>query len=216
MLCVLRARDSAGEIQRCAASSRSTNFDDARVAKMTRLLDEFGARPTPTRFHSRWRWWSTRLRTSWQLIRLATKPATSKAAADVARAPYAIAVSMVLDHLDDKRLALHDALKRKQIILIAKDILTDIYAVEFALRVRIDQLDQSAWGERLNRPDRRDRRSGRSGGEPASRECRRTCWDRAACAAIRPLAGRLTYLAWKGRDALAGGAAFCRKLVSPA
>ena len=28
------------------------------------------------------------------------------------------------------------------------------------------------------------------------------------------LSGRLTYLAWKGRDALAGGAAFCRKLVS--
>jgi hypothetical protein len=28
------------------------------------------------------------------------------------------------------------------------------------------------------------------------------------------LSGRLTNLAWKGRDALAGGAAFCRKLVS--
>jgi hypothetical protein len=29
------------------------------------------------------------------------------------------------------------------------------------------------------------------------------------------LAGRLTYFAWKGRDALTGGAAYCRKLVSP-
>ena len=27
------------------------------------------------------------------------------------------------------------------------------------------------------------------------------------------LAGRLTYLAWKGRDAVSGGAAYCRKLV---
>jgi hypothetical protein len=30
------------------------------------------------------------------------------------------------------------------------------------------------------------------------------------------LSGRLTYLAWKGRDALADGAAFCKKLVSTA
>jgi len=28
------------------------------------------------------------------------------------------------------------------------------------------------------------------------------------------LAGRLTYLAWKGRDVLTGGATYCRKLVS--
>jgi hypothetical protein len=27
------------------------------------------------------------------------------------------------------------------------------------------------------------------------------------------LAGRLTYLAWKGRDAVSGGAAYCKKLV---
>jgi hypothetical protein len=30
------------------------------------------------------------------------------------------------------------------------------------------------------------------------------------------LTGRLTYVAWKGRDALADGAAYCRKLVSEA
>ena len=27
------------------------------------------------------------------------------------------------------------------------------------------------------------------------------------------LVGRLTYLAWKGRDAVGGGAAYCRKLI---
>jgi hypothetical protein len=27
------------------------------------------------------------------------------------------------------------------------------------------------------------------------------------------LAGRLTYLAWKGRDVMSGGAAYCRKLI---
>ena len=44
-----------------------------------------------------------RLKTPWQLIRLATKAAPSKNAADVAAMPYAIAVSMVLDRLEDNR-----------------------------------------------------------------------------------------------------------------
>ena len=30
------------------------------------------------------------------------------------------------------------------------------------------------------------------------------------------LAGRLTYLAWKGRDAVTSGAAFCKKLINAA
>ena len=46
---------------------------------------------------------ATRLKTPWQLIRLATKAAPSKNAADIAATPYAIAVSMVLDRLDDSR-----------------------------------------------------------------------------------------------------------------
>ena len=29
------------------------------------------------------------------------------------------------------------------------------------------------------------------------------------------LAGRLTYLAWKGRDVLTSGAAYCRRLIGP-
>jgi hypothetical protein len=28
------------------------------------------------------------------------------------------------------------------------------------------------------------------------------------------LAGRLSYLAWKGRDAMRGGAAYCKKLIA--
>jgi hypothetical protein len=28
------------------------------------------------------------------------------------------------------------------------------------------------------------------------------------------LAGRLNYLAWKGRDAMRGGAAYCKKLIA--
>ncbi len=73
-----------------------------------------------------------RLKTSWQLIRLATKAAPSKNAADIAATPYAIAVSMVLDRLDDKRSALRVALRNNR-ILVAKEILTDIYDTEYAL-----------------------------------------------------------------------------------
>jgi len=53
-------------------------------------------KPTPRKSRSRWRWWPS-ASNPWQLIRLATKAAPSKNAADVAATPYAIVVSMVLD-----------------------------------------------------------------------------------------------------------------------
>ena len=112
-----------------------------------------------------------RLKTSWQLIRLATKAAASKNAADVAATPYAIAVSMVLDRLDDKRAALRIALKNNR-VLVAKEILTDIYDTEYALQVRIDQLEQSEWGDRLEPADDVDRRAGGGRGGAVSRQCR--------------------------------------------
>src|SRR5215204_2777934 len=42
------------------------------------------------------------LKTPWQLMRLATKMAPGKGAAQIASTPYAASVSVVLDHLDDK------------------------------------------------------------------------------------------------------------------
>src|SRR5436190_17236349 len=56
-----------------------------------------------------------------------------------------MAVSMTLSRLDDKRVALRDALKGGR-VLIARDVLADIYATEDALRAEIDQLDSSGWG----------------------------------------------------------------------
>jgi hypothetical protein len=89
------------------------------------------------------------LKTPWQLIRLATKMAPGRHASQIASTRYAASVSMVLDHLDDKRLALRRALKSNR-VAIAKDILTEIYAVEEALQVRIEDLAASAWGRRLD------------------------------------------------------------------
>jgi hypothetical protein len=79
--------------------------------------------------------------------------------------------------------------------------------------VRIDSLDESDWGKRL-----RDlmnavavmveaevsRFPPNVGHVLGSRRLR----------SYQSLAGRLTYLSWKGRDALTGGAAYCRKLIS--
>jgi hypothetical protein len=152
-----------------------------------------------------------RLKTSWHLIRLATKAAPSKIAADIAATPYAITVSMVLDRLDDKRLALRVALKNNR-VLVAKEILTDIYDTEYALQVRIDQLDRTDWGARLQHlmgaiaalvESEVSRFPDNVGHVLGSRSLR----------SHHSLAGRLTYWAWKGRDVVSGGAAYCKKLI---
>jgi len=155
-----------------------------------------------------------RLKTSWQLIRLATKAASSKNAADVAATPYAIVVSMVLDRIEDDRALLRTALRNNRVI-VARDLLTEIYDIEHALHRRIDQFDQSAWGERLTSlmesiaslveaevarfPDE-------VGHVLASRSLR----------IHDSLAGKLAQLAWKGRDAVSSRAANIMKLINAA
>ena len=209
ILAALRARDALAKFNE-ALPPEIRKFDDARVAKITRLLDAFRkthAQDIPFALALV----AERLKTRWQLMRLATKAAASKNAADVAITPYAIAVSMVLDHLEDQRSALRIALRNNR-VLVSKEILTDIYDTEYALRVRIDQLDQSDWGGRLESlmtsiavlveaevarfPDN-------VGHVLGSRRLR----------SYDSLAGRLTYLAYKGRDAVTGGGALLKKLT---
>ncbi len=210
MLCVLRARDTLAKFNE-ALPAMIKKFDDARVLKITTLLDGFG-KDHPDAVPFALALVANRLRTSWQLIRLATKAAPSKQATDIAATPYALAVSMVLDRLEDKRLALRVALRNDR-VLDCRNLLRDIYDTEYALQVRIDSLEESDWGKRL-----RDlmnavavlvdaevsRFPPNVGHVLGSRRLR----------SYQSLAGRLTYLAWKGHDALTGGAAYCRKLVS--
>jgi len=145
------------------------------------------------------------------LIHLATKPAVSKSAADVAATPYAITVSMVLDRLEDKRAILRVALRNER-ILVAKEILTDVYNTEYALQLRIDLSGESGWGERLRTvmdsiaalvEAEVSRFPDNVGHVLGSRNLR----------SHDSLAGRLTHLAWKGRDAVSGGAIYLKKLV---
>jgi hypothetical protein len=209
MLCVLRAREALLKFNEALPASLG-KFDDAQVAKVTQLLDGLAksnteALPFALALVAR------KLKTSWHLIRLATKAAPSKNAADVAAMPYAITVSMVLDRLDDKRGALRVALKNNR-VLVAREILTDIYDTEYALQVRIDALDHSDWGARLKYlmnaiaelvESEVSRFPDNVGHVLGSRSLR----------SHHSLAGRLTYLAWKGRDVVSGGAAYCKKLI---
>lgn len=212
MLSVLRAREALAKFNE-ALPVKIAEFNDAQVSKTTSLLNAFGKKhaevlPFALALVAK------RLKTSWQLIRLATKPAPSKNAADIAAMPYAITVSMVLDRLEDKRSALRFALRNER-VLVAKELLTDIYDTEYALQVRIDLLEESEWGQRLDNligatatlvEAEVSRFPDNVGHILGSRSLR----------SHQSLSGRLTYLAWKGRDVLAGGATFCKRLVGAA
>ena len=209
MLQVLHARDALPKFNE-KLPERIAKLDEARVAQLTALLDSFKkshaeAVPYALTLVAR------RLKTPWQLIRLATKAAASKSVADVAATPYAIVVPMVLDRLDDKRLALRIALKHNR-VLAARELLADIYDTEYALKVRIDGIEQSDWGLRLQQlmdaiatlvAAEVSRFPANVGHILGSRRLR----------SHDSLAGKLTYFAWKGRDAVHDGAAVFRKLI---
>lgn len=209
VLSVLRARDALAKFNEALPPSIQ-KFDDTKVIKITRLLHAFRkTHPEETPFALALV--DKRLKTHWQLISLATKAAPSKNAADVAATPYAIVVPMVLDRLEDRRSALRVALKNNR-VLVAKEILIDIYDTEYALQVRIDRLDQCDWGSRLDRlmnsiaalVEAEVARFPKNVGHVlGSRRLR----------SYQSLTGRLIYLTWKGRDVLSSGAARCLKLI---
>ncbi|OAF17417.1 hypothetical protein [Bradyrhizobium neotropicale] len=209
MLHVLRAGDALPKFNE-KLPEKIAKFDDGQVAKITAQLDAFrkshaNALPFALALVAR------RLKTSWELVRLATKGATSKSATDVAATPYACAVHMVLDRLDDKRLALRIALRHNR-VLVARDLLAEIYDLEYALKVRIDGIEQSEWGIRLQQlmnaiaelvAAEVSRFPANVGHILGSRRLR----------SHDSLGGKLSYLAWKGRDVVQDGAAVFRKLI---
>jgi hypothetical protein len=209
MLGVLRAREALAKFNG-ALPDKINKFDDAQITKVAKLLDGF-AKDHPEQIPFALTLVAGRLKTRWQLIRLATKAAPSKNAADVAATPYAVAVSMVLDRLDDQRATLRFALKNER-ILVAREILAHVYDTEYALRVRIDLIEQSDWGRRLDElmaaitalvEAEVSRFPDNVGHILGSRSLR----------GHQSLGGRVTYWAWKGRDAVNGGMAYCRKMV---
>jgi hypothetical protein len=206
---VLRERDALAKFAG-SLPDKIDKFDNARLAKTTVLLDAF-RKKHPVVLSFALALLAKRLKTQWHLIRLATKSAPSKNAADLAATPYAITVSMVLDRLEDNRSALRIALRTER-VLVAKELLSRIYDTEYALRVRIDQLAQSDWGVRL------DNLMNAIGALVEAEVARfpenvRHIFGSRRLRSHESLAGRLTYLAWKGRDVVTGGAAYCKKLI---
>ncbi len=212
MMSALRARDALAKFDE-SLPKQLAKFDDAIVSKMITLLNALAkkhAEAVPFAITLI----ANRLKTPWQILRLATKISPSKKAVDVAATPYAVAVAMVLDRIDDHRAALRIALRNNR-VLVAKALLAEIYDTEYAIRVRLDRLDGSPWGVRLGElmdaiaalveaevkrfPDE-------VGHVLGSRRLR----------GYQSLGGRLTYFAWKSRDAITDGAAFCMKLINVA
>jgi len=212
IMTALRARETIAKFNK-ALPERFVKFDHGEVAKMTAMLDGLrkdNADAVPFAIAMI----SKRLKTPWHLIRLATRAAASKNAADIAATPYAIAVPMVLDRIDDGRRALRIALKQNRVI-IARDLLADMYDTEHMLKVHIDQFDESEWGKRLQGlmdavaslvASEISRFPPEVGHVLGSRSLRRQ----------DSLAGKLTSLAWKGRDAVSNGAAYWKRLINAA
>ncbi|MCP3474781.1 hypothetical protein NLM33_31160 [Bradyrhizobium sp. CCGUVB1N3] len=209
MLQVLRAHNALAKFNE-KLPEKISKFDDGLVKQITARLDAF-RKANPEALPFALALVARRLKTPWHLIRLATRAAPTKTAADVAATPYAITVPMVLDRIDDKRLALRFALKNNR-VLIARDLLAEIYDVEYALKVRIDEIESSEWGIRLQQlmdaiaalvATEVSRFPDNVGHILGSRRLRNH----------DSLAGKLTYLAWKGRDAVQDGAAVFRKLI---
>lgn len=212
MLQVLRACDVLVKFE-ATLPDRISKFDNGQVAKITTLLDALrktNAEAVPFALTLV----AKRLKTCWQLIRLATAAAGSKNAADVAVAPYAIAITMVLDQLDDKRMALRIALRDNR-VLVAKELLTEVYDTEYMLQGSIGRFGESIWGLRLQHimdsiaalveievsrfPEEVEHIFG------SGHLCRH-----------QSLSGRLTYFVRKGSDVVQDGAAFFRRLIRQA
>lgn len=201
----LRARDPLAKFG-AALPKEIVKFDDTQVRKITALLDSF-RKTNPAAVPFALALVAGRLRTPRELSRLATKAARSRNAADVAKTPYAIAVSMVLDQIDDKRVALRVALRKNRII-VARDILADIDHTESALWASIRQLDASEWGKRL----------GEIRGAIVTlveAEVSRFPEEVGHVLKLRDprASGFLTGLIGKGRDAISDGALFCKRLI---
>jgi hypothetical protein len=209
MVSVLSTRDALAKLDKDLPAG-IREFDEAQVATITALLDAFrkqnaAALPFALTLVAK------RLRTFRQLVGLATEAAPSKNAADIAATPYAIVVSMVLDRLEDKGSALRAALKNNR-ILVAREILTEIYDTEYALQVRIGQLEQSDWGMRLNRIMNTIAAEVEAELRKFPEEVGHVLESLNARRRRSP-ARRLTTMAWKGRDAFNSGVASCMKLI---
>jgi hypothetical protein len=147
MVCVLGARDALAELHE-ALPAKINRLEGKELAKVQALLDAFvakhvGALPFALTVVT------NHLKTPWQLIHLAPKPAKGRDGSEAAPTPFAVAAGMVLHQIDDKRAMLRGILKNKR-VLVAKEVLAEIDDTERALRARADLLGASDNRQRLD------------------------------------------------------------------
>ena len=198
MVGALRARDALTELNE-ALPPKIAKLEGTALAKVHGLLEAFAAKHADAMPFAL-SVVANHLKAPWQLIHLAARPAKGKNAADADAMPYTSAAAVLLDQIEEKRLMLRSILKSKR-ILVAKEILANIDEIERALRSRADLLGESDYRQRLDRlmaavealvatevhslPGNLQHVLGTRGSRDHD-----------------SLAGRLTSLASKGRDAL--------------
>lgn len=146
MLAALQVREAISALGD-ALPKKIDHFEGETLHRVVAALDAFVARH-PEGLPFALTVVMKRLAQPWQIALLAIQASHGMAAEDIARTRYAMAVSMVLDHLDDRRSMLRQAVKSSR-IENAKEILFDIYDVEHQLHDWIARLDESDWGRRL-------------------------------------------------------------------
>ncbi len=208
MLRALRARELLTQFAQ-ALPAKIDKLDGARLDKTRTALDALAAKsgeavPFGLILVGQ------RLAAPWQLIRLATKAIESKDAAAIATTPYAMTVGMVLDQLEDQVEVLAATLKDEHLPR-AKELLAGIYDFEYQLGVRIDFGD-SAWGRQLDTAMARVERllNTETTLPPGLRHVLRSSGLKGHLS----LAGQLTRLKYKCRDAVTGGVSYGRNLIT--
>jgi hypothetical protein len=148
VMAALRVRDGLEKLDR-ALPPRIDELHGKVLANVRGFLDAFAAEQRSEALPFALALVARRLKRRWQLVRLATSTAQGRGVAAIAGSRFAMSVVMVLDHLDDLRLGLKQALRSDR-LQIAKDNLADIYEIETALRDEIGQLETSDWGQKLD------------------------------------------------------------------
>ena len=209
MMRVLRARETLAKFAE-ALPARIDKLDGARLDKTRAALDALAAKsaePVPFALMLV----SQRLVVPWQLIRLATKAVETKDATAIATTPYAMAIGMVLDQLEDQVEVLYGALTDEHLPR-AKELLTGIYDMEYQLGVRIDFGD-TPWGRQLDLTMDRVEKLLNTEMTTLPAGLRHVLKSRGLKGHLS-FSGQLTWLKYKCRDAVSGSMAYGRNLIS--
>ena len=209
MLKALRAREALAQFAQ-ALPAKIDRLDGARLDKTRTALDMLAEKNGDTPPFGLILV-GQRLIVPWQLMRFATKAVETKDAAEIAKTPYAMAVGMVLDQLEDQVELLYDALKAEHLPR-AKELLVGIYDTEYQLGVRIDFGD-SPWGRQFDTIMARVERYLNMEMTTLPSGLRHVLGSRGLKGHLS-LGGQLTWLKYKCRDAVSDGMSYGRNLIS--